>query len=172
MATRERNLAQVGTEPGSAGVGDVGWALGVLFRAYAKAVGSAVSDLPGGPRGYQVITAAVQEVTTNQGSLAQHLGIDRTVLTYLIDDLEKAGLVERRPDPADRRNRRIVATDAGREACEKRGRHMRHVESYLLGALSDAEAEEFRTMLQRLASHVNALDPLKNACDIADHLEP
>ena len=35
-------------------------------------------------------------------------------MTYLLDDLEQAGLIERRPEPADRRARRVVATDAGR----------------------------------------------------------
>ena len=35
-------------------------------------------------------------------------------MTYLLDDLEKAGLIERRPDPADRRARRIAATASGR----------------------------------------------------------
>ena len=48
------------------------------------------------------LAAAVQDVAGNQGTLGQQLGIDRTVLTYLIDDLESLGLVERRPDPADR----------------------------------------------------------------------
>jgi DNA-binding MarR family transcriptional regulator len=35
-------------------------------------------------------------------------------MTYLLDSLAEAGLVERRPDPADRRARRIVATARGR----------------------------------------------------------
>ena len=35
---------------------DLGWGLGMLFRAYVKAAHAAVTDLPGGPRGYQVLS--------------------------------------------------------------------------------------------------------------------
>src|ERR1700687_2849425 len=77
---------------------DLGFALGVIFRAYIKAANAVVCDIPGGPRGYQILVAAVQHQADRQGALAQRLGVDRTVMTYLIDDLEEAGLVERRAD--------------------------------------------------------------------------
>src|SRR4030088_3110217 len=89
---------------------DLGFALGVIFRAYLKAANAVVCDIPGGPRGYQILVAAAQHPAGGQGALAQRLGVDRTVMTYLIDDLAQAGLVERRPDPVDRRSRHIVAT--------------------------------------------------------------
>src|ERR1700733_12114543 len=79
---------------------DLGWALGVVFRGYVKATHEALADLPGGPRGYQVLAAAAGDEHGSQLALAQHLGVDRTVMTYLLDDLESAGLIERRPDPA------------------------------------------------------------------------
>src|ERR1700681_3366300 len=94
---------------------DLGWGLGMVFRAYVTAAHSALADLPGGMRGHQVLSAAAQGAVSSQLALAQHLGVDRTVMTYLLDDLEAAGLIERRPDPADRRARRIVATPCGDE---------------------------------------------------------
>src|ERR1700728_3173079 len=94
---------------------DLGWALGVLFRAYSKAANSAFADVPGGPRGYQVLTAVARSDPRSQLELANHLGLDRTVMTYLLDDLERAGLIERRPDPADRRAPRDVG-HTGRRA--------------------------------------------------------
>src|ERR1700722_27758 len=72
---------------------DLGWALGVVFRAYAKAASAAFTDVPGGPRGYQVLAAAARSQPGSQQELA--------------------GLIERRPDPADRRARRIAATGRG-----------------------------------------------------------
>ena len=84
---------------------DLGWGLGTVFRAYVSAAHGAVAGLPGGPRGYQVLSAAAKGAVGSQLALAQHLGIDRTVMTYLLDDLEAANLIERRPDPADRRAR-------------------------------------------------------------------
>jgi len=54
-----------------------------------QGVRGAVSGIPGGPRGYQVIVAAIQHQADSQGALAQRLGVDRTVMTYLIDDLDE-----------------------------------------------------------------------------------
>src|SRR3981081_4926389 len=95
--TRGR-LGDVGGPPGCVGAlaGDLGWGLGVVLRAYAKAARTAVADLPGGPRGYQILSAAAQGAVSSQLALAQHLGVDPTGMTYLIDDLEAAQLIERR----------------------------------------------------------------------------
>src|ERR1700691_3459030 len=95
--------------------GDLGWGLAVLFRAYVKAAEAIADDVPGGNRGYQVLSAAARDEPGSQAAMAQSLGIDRTVMTYLLDDLEAARLVERHADPADRRSRRVVATGHGRE---------------------------------------------------------
>src|SRR6266849_3880866 len=68
---------------------DLGFTLGVVLRAYLKAANAVVCDIPGGPRGYQVIVAAIQHQADSQGALAQRLGVDRTVMTYLIADLDE-----------------------------------------------------------------------------------
>jgi DNA-binding MarR family transcriptional regulator len=149
---------------------DLGWALGVVFRAYVKAADAVVCDLPGGPRGYQLLASAAQDPAANQGALAQKLGIDRTVLTYLIDDLEGVGLVERRPDPADRRSRRVVATDKGRAVLARRQEALRHAEQHLLGILGQ-DGPMFRSLLQRLACGANVLDPITSACEAVQHLK-
>lgn len=146
---------------------DLGWALGVLFRSYVKASEQALQDLPGGARGYQVLTSAVGEPPRNQGAIAEELGIDRTVLTYLIDDLERLDLVARRPDPADRRSRLVVATDAGRAAWHQHQEALQHVEAHILGPLPPAEATTFRALLQRLACAAQTLDPLGDLCEVA-----
>jgi DNA-binding MarR family transcriptional regulator len=159
--------------PGGLGCGDalsddLGWALRVLLRAYQKTVSSAFADIPGGPRGYQVLAAVGRANPRTQLELANHLGLDRTVMTYLLDDLEGAGLIERRPDPADRRARRIVATQAGRELGCGLARRLRDAEELVLGGLEDpGERESFRGLLERLATHVNTLDPVPGACELA-----
>ena len=59
-------------------------------------------------------------VTT--GELAQMLGIAQPGASRLIDQMTKAGWVEIEADPDDRRIRRIVLTDTGREMGERAGR--------------------------------------------------
>src|SRR5690348_14911735 len=93
---------------------DFGWALGAVLRAYHSSVLTQLGEVPHGPRGYQTLTEVVRGEHPSQLALAAYLGIDRTVMTYLIDDLVGAGLVERQPNPADRRQRKVVATAAGR----------------------------------------------------------
>ena len=139
---------------------DLGWALGVLSRCYVKAVTATLADVPGGPRGYQVLAAAARDEHGSQLALAQHLGVDRTVMTYLLDSLAEAGLIERRPDPADRRARRIVATTRGRVLLDGLGERLRAAEDQVLAGLdNDADRQAFRALLQRLAVHAaTALD--------------
>jgi DNA-binding MarR family transcriptional regulator len=140
--------------------GDLGWGLGVVLRAYAKAALTAVADLPGGPRGYQILSAAAQGAVGSQLALAQHLGVDRTVMTYLLDDLEAARLIERRPDPADRRARRIVATQLGIELLGTLNERLRAAEAHLLAPLDLETHATFRAQIRLLATRAEALDPL------------
>jgi len=48
-------------------------------------------------------------------ALAQRLGVGKPAIVRAIDTLQDVGLVERRPDPADRRNIFVVGTAAGAE---------------------------------------------------------
>lgn len=151
---------------------DLGWMLGIVFRGYVRAAEHALTDFPGGPRGYQLLTAAINGPARNQGAIAEELGIDRTVLTYLIDDLEQPGFVARRADPADRRNRLIDVTDAGRAAWEQRRSALRQVESHLLGALAPAESATLRALLQQVACSAQAMDPLRDLCEVVAQVQP
>lgn len=136
---------------------DFGWTLGVLVRNYQNASTAAMGEFPHGPRGYQVLVAVVRGEQPNQLALAQHLGIDRTVMTYLIDDFVKAGMVERQLNPADRRARIVVATDIGRKALEKLQEGVSEAESSVLGALGAEEREVFRSLLRRVACDAPAV---------------
>jgi DNA-binding MarR family transcriptional regulator len=51
--------------------------------------------------------------------LAESVGVSRPTLTALVDGLEHAGLIQRVPEPTDRRGIRMLLTDAGRVARER-----------------------------------------------------
>jgi DNA-binding MarR family transcriptional regulator len=150
---------------------DLGFTLGVIFRAYLKAANAVVREIPGGPRGYQILVAAIQQQADGQGALAQRLGVDRTVMTYLIDDLEAAGLVARRADPVDRRSRHIVATTQGQQLGADIEQRLQAVEDHVLGALSTSERTTFRELLQRLAAQATALDPVDSPCEVVSEVD-
>jgi len=161
------NDPKVGAGCAKALAGDLGWGLGVVFRAYVTAAHAAVAELPGGPRGYQVLAAAARSNVSSQLALAQHLGIDRTVMTYLLDDLEGAGLIERRPDPADRRARQIIATEHGAALLTELDRRLTAAEALLLDPLDEVERDTFRLQVRMLATRINVLEPIDDPCALA-----
>jgi DNA-binding MarR family transcriptional regulator len=150
---------------------DLGWGLGMVFRAYVTAAHAAVADLAGGPRGYQVLSAAAHGTVGSQLALAQHLGVDRTVMTYLLDDLEAAGLIQRRPDPADRRARRVVVTKHGAELLVTLDDRLRAAEAQLLSPLGDEARKAFRAEVRLLATHIDTLDPLESPCELVQQVD-
>lgn len=145
---------------------DLGWTLGVVFRAYLKASEAAVADVPGGHRAYQVLTAAASDEAPSQSVLGERLGVDRTVMTYLLDDLERADLVARKPHPTDRRTRTIVATETGRALLDELTERLDHVEGHVLAALPARDRARLKALLTQLATHTNAQDPLPDTCAV------
>ena len=128
------------------------WLLSESLRANLGVIRAAVGDLPHGPRGFEALRAAADPTPRNQAELAKHLGLDRTVMVYLVDDLEAADLVERVPDPKDRRSKLVRATPAGiARLCELR-KVTATAEADLLAGFSPAETELLRSLLQRIVN--------------------
>lgn len=91
-------------------------------------------------------------------------------MTYLLDDLVRAGLVERQPDPDDRRNRRVVATAYGKTVLTELDERFRRAEQHLLAGLDADGQRAFRGLLRELSAHVNDLDPVATACDVVEDI--
>ncbi|MDE2301867.1 MAG: MarR family transcriptional regulator [Sphingomonadales bacterium] len=62
---------------------------------------------------WQVLSLLTRHEGINQGGLADILEVEPITLGRMIDRLQEADLVERRPDPADRRAWRLFITDRG-----------------------------------------------------------
>ncbi|MET8610122.1 hypothetical protein [Streptomyces misionensis] len=77
----------------------------------------------------------------NQSQSAGYLGIDRSVLPYVIDDLVETGLVEWQPDPADRRARKAVAAQPGIETLRALQNKITSAEGIGAGSLGACRAE-------------------------------
>jgi MarR family transcriptional regulator, transcriptional regulator for hemolysin len=144
---------------------DFGWALGVLLRSYRDLVAEAVGEFPHGSRGYALMAEVFRGAQPSQLALANHLGIDRTVMTYLVDDLESAGLVERRANPTDRRQRQLIATPRGRELVEGACQSVVQAQADLLGTLGADERVTLRRLLNKAASATG--EDLDDPCKVA-----
>ncbi|MGW7253540.1 MarR family winged helix-turn-helix transcriptional regulator [Streptomyces sp. NPDC054834] len=83
--------------------------------------------------------------------LARASGQHKQVIGSLIDDLERLGYVERKPDPADRRAKLICPTERGLLQMETAASIMRTIEERHSKALGKQEYTAFKTALHRVA---------------------
>src|SRR5690606_30547542 len=156
----QHDRPQTGTAPG-----DLGWALAVLLRRWHEAAEFVLSDLPEGSRGYHVLSAVAERDLPTQAALAAHLGIARTVMTYVLDTLESAGLVERVPAPAGAPARRIAAPAPGRRAPAAATRRAARARQAARAALDDTEQDLLGHLTHRAALYVRADSPHIDPCD-------
>jgi MarR family transcriptional regulator for hemolysin len=148
---------------------DFGVLLGRCFREHVRAVERAAGDFPHGFRGYQVVASSMCDARRNQAELGRCLKVDRTVMVYLVDDLEKAGLVARVADPTDRRSRLIVATESGAAKVEATHQRIAEVENWLLRSLSEEQRDALRGMLATIVGGVeDHAEAVRETCDLAE----
>ncbi|WP_371671783.1 MarR family transcriptional regulator [Streptomyces sp. NBC_00289] len=81
--------------------------------------------------------------------LAKKLKCEPSNVTGIVDRLESRGLVERRPDPTDRRVKVAAATDEGRRIAQDLREGLRFAREPLAG-LSDEERLALRDLLRRM----------------------
>ncbi|RYJ25797.1 MarR-family transcriptional regulator [Streptomyces sp. L-9-10] len=84
--------------------------------------------------------------------LARTSGQHKQVIGTLIDDLERLGYVERKPDPADRRAKLIHPTERGLLQMEAATSIMRTIEERHATALGRQEYSAFKATLRRVAA--------------------
>ncbi|WP_309236538.1 MarR family winged helix-turn-helix transcriptional regulator [Streptomyces sp. CAI 127] len=145
---------------------DLGWAIRMVSSAFRNVATESVADLPGGARAYLVLVALAGGEPPSQLALAKEVSLDRTVMTYLLDDLEAHGLVTRRPDPRDRRARQVLITDTGRTRLGEVRESLAAAEARLLTDLDEDDAAQLRTLLSRVArtAQRESTAPEKTAC--------
>jgi DNA-binding MarR family transcriptional regulator len=101
-------------------------------------------------RDYCVLSAALSAGDLSQIRLAELCNLDKTTMVVTMDELEKAGLAERRPDAHDRRARIISVTDAGRQLVADAHKVVEHIYDDVLNSLPAKERDAFMHGLVRL----------------------
>jgi DNA-binding MarR family transcriptional regulator len=109
-------------------------------------------------RQYSVLVLACDAAEgMSQRELASVLGLDPSQVVVLVDELADAGLVERRPDPADRRTRLVVATPAGRRRRAVAAERVSAAAVGPLGALTEEEHGTLRDLLGRVVAEAGSV---------------
>ncbi|MCO5974548.1 MarR family winged helix-turn-helix transcriptional regulator [Actinoallomurus soli] len=101
---------------------------------------------------YSVLLALGEEPVRTQNALAQAIGADKTRIIGVLDGLQERGLIERRPDPGDRRVRLLSLTAEGRRLRDSAQAGIRERETRLLARLPAADRTAFLRALRTLSS--------------------
>ena len=88
----------------------------------------------------------------SQQALAAMLGVNATRMVFLVDELEKLGLVERRRNPEDRRSHALYLTDRGRAALAQVQAVAAEHEQQMSAGLTGEQRRELIALLRQVAA--------------------
>jgi MarR family transcriptional regulator, lower aerobic nicotinate degradation pathway regulator len=128
----------------------------LISRAYAHSHRLLVEGFASaGVRGYHYrLLAALEEFgPASQAALGRRTSIDRSDVVAVLNDLAARGLIERAPDPDDRRRNVITITPAGTEQLRTLDEVLAGVQEKLLAPLSPADRTRLISLLTRLLEH-------------------
>lgn len=104
---------------------------------------------------WQVLSLLARHEGINQGGLAEILEVEPITLGRMIDRLQEAAMVERRPDPADRRAWRLFLTDKGNQLINQlRPLALETLEAALDG-VDSARRDEMMVALDRMRGNLS-----------------
>jgi DNA-binding MarR family transcriptional regulator len=144
-------VAQSLDEPLPALAGRLGYLLKHAQLRLADMTGAALRALGIDGRECAVLIAIDEQAPLSQQEVADRMGVDRTTMVALIDELETKDLVTRQPDPADRRRNVTTLTASGRKTLRRAVTATEKAERRALDSMSDAEITQFKQSLRRLA---------------------
>jgi DNA-binding MarR family transcriptional regulator len=124
----------------------------LVARAHALLGGRGERALaPLGVRSRHVaLLNALEAGPSSQRRLGGLLGVDRTTMVGLVEELVRLGLVDRRRDDEDRRRSRVAATPRGAALRVKAHKLLGAVEDELTSGLAPPDRERLVRLLARL----------------------
>jgi MarR family transcriptional regulator, transcriptional regulator for hemolysin len=108
----------------------------------------------------------------NQAGLADLLEIKPMTLVRQLDRMEEDGWIERRPDPGDRRARRLVLTEKARPILARILDLSSAVRSEAFADLTDVEGRQLVDLLRRVHSNLSQRLPSPTVTPLSKAVEP
>jgi DNA-binding MarR family transcriptional regulator len=102
---------------------------------------------------YAVLASLQEYGPGSQAELSRRSGIYRSDMVGVLNELAERDLVERAPDPADRRRNVITISPRGRRHLRRLDNVLDDLHDELLAPLSPAERDQFVQLLTRLLDH-------------------
>lgn len=117
----------------------------------ARALRQCLQPLDLGPRQYAVMRAVAAEQGRSQQAIGQALDIPASRIVMLVDSLQERGLLERYPNPTDRRAHALRLTRAGQRLLTRARPVAERHERCIGASLTDRERAQLVRLLARVA---------------------
>lgn len=108
---------------------------------------------------WQVLSLLSRHAGINQGGLADILEVEPITLGRMIDRLQDSQMVERRPDPADRRAWRLHLTPKGEEQIERLRPCATETLDMALEGVPAEERAQFASVLEKIRGNLSRRAP-------------
>ncbi len=105
---------------------------------------------------WRVLVFLARSEGINQSGLAEIIEVERMSLGRMIDRLEAAGMVERRPDATDRRVHRLYLTSSARPLLDKMVDLANETQEEALEGLSEADRDQLHRLLTGIKTNLTA----------------
>lgn len=112
---------------------------------------------------WSVLAHLARNEGTNQAAAADVLEIEPITLVRLLDRLEAAGWVERRPDPKDRRARLLYLTDKAHPILDQMFALSLETREQALIGIGEPEREAILAMLLKIRQNLSSREPVANS---------
>jgi DNA-binding MarR family transcriptional regulator len=99
---------------------------------------------------YAVLAALAEFGQQSQADIGRRLGLDRSDVVAVLNDLQADDYVSREPDPTDRRRNIVTISEHGRTALAAFDRLIAAADGHLLADLSAAERTQLAALLERI----------------------
>lgn len=123
-------------------VGEYGAHLTMFRNAMSEWAGLNVTDM-------ECLRLLFQKGIATPSELARFTGLTSGATTAMLDRLEKAGLIERRPNPDDRRGTLIAPTKSSTEKVSSWFQGARKAQEELISSYSESELEIIADVFER-----------------------
>jgi DNA-binding MarR family transcriptional regulator len=120
-----------------------------LWRASHTQTAAALQSIGLTPALFAVLNYLRGREGAIQQQIGSAMGIDPSTMVSLVDQLERAGLAKRRPQPQDRRAREVLITPKGLRTLKQARELAEEVEDDVLQGLSPAERRKLVVLLRK-----------------------
>jgi MarR family transcriptional regulator for hemolysin len=166
MLTTDARIAEMASHPSAEA--PVTEFAGQLFFRLWRASHVRAADALGSVGLTPALFGLLNVIGAREGAIQQELGsamgIDRSTMVSLIDQLESAGLAKRRPSATDRRARQIAITPKGRRLLQRARAMISETEDEIFAGLTAEERSELVRLLRRALDSAPA-QPLWSAAE-------